>query len=301
MLRRYSIMSKKLNWLDSFAETQAAKMTKTASLNKKAEQIIVDPEEIPGAIDGKEVTYKDRKYTVVNAAYSDEIGNGIVLEASEEDKKVNAGLEDLNLEKEEVSVEETVPAEVINEVPATVGPMDAPMTMEMGLPTGTTTMPAGSMGAQEYHYTNPGDVYSIGDVRDQVEVQKFQGEATETEQAISQENAIDRTVPEGKYSTNRIINRIVDSVIPEVAPVTEIAPAVDEFVEEELPELDTPVEDAPAVVEEVDETIEPIETVENEEAVEEVEEVDEKEDEKEDEKPLLATNNSILKRILSLK
>lgn len=305
-------MSNKLNWLDSFAESQAKKMNKTASLNKQAEQIIVDPEEIPGAVEGKEVTYNNKKYTVINPKYSDEIGAGVVLEAccedKDEEKKVNAALEDENSEVEKVEEEvpatdepvEEAPVEEVPTMEATPAVNDPAMTMEMGTP--TPSVPAGSMGAQEYHYTNPGDVYSIGDVRDQVEPQKFQGEAAETEQAWAQENATDRTVPEGKYSTNRIINQIVDSVMP-TEPVVPEAPVEEEFKEEELPEMDAPeapVEEVPTeevpVEEEKEEVIAPTETVEDE-----TEEVEEKDEEKEEEKkdPLVA--NKILKRILSLK
>jgi hypothetical protein len=71
--------NKKISWLEKFAEDQEKKISKTASLNKKAEQTIVDTEDIPGAADGQVVTFNGLKYNVVNASYQDELGTGILL------------------------------------------------------------------------------------------------------------------------------------------------------------------------------------------------------------------------------
>jgi len=202
-------MSKKLSWLDKFAEEQASKMEKTASLEKKAEeQIIVDFDEIPDAETGASVNYKGASYKVVDANYNDEIGAGIILEkeAALEDEKVEEALEAPVVEKKVT---------------------DAP----------------------EMARTNPGDIYDI-EVRDTVEVQKFEGEAAETASNIAAENAIDGTTPEGKV--NRILQRI--KATP-VVPAIEEAPVVEEVKEEVLAveevKEETIVEEIPADGEEI--------------------------------------------------
>lgn len=135
---------KEIKWLSDFAVEQAAKLQKTASLNKKAAQIIVNCDDVPGACNGQEVTYKNEKYTVVDASFQDEAGAGIVLEKLGEGEEVvdggeevTAGLEDIKKDEEapaeegaEEEVKEEVPAveENAEEVPATEAPAtDAPV------------------------------------------------------------------------------------------------------------------------------------------------------------------------------
>jgi len=264
-------MSKKLGWLDKFVEEQAAKMEKTASLNKKAEQIIVDTDEIPGAEAGKEVTYKGAAYKVVDANYKDEIGVGIVLEKVA--TEVTAGVEDEIENKAcevcgnepctcETSVEE-VPAEepVAEEVPVDVTPVVEKKVTD----------------APERARNEVVDNYHI-EVRDTVEVQKFEDEAAETANNIASENAVDGTTPEGK------VNRILQRIQTPVAPVVEEAPV--EEVEE------APVEEVPEVVESAAKEV--VEEVVEEAQVEE--EVSTEDEEKKEDK---LANNRIFKKIIA--
>ena len=110
-------MSKKISWLEKFAEDRAVELKKTASLNKKAAQVIVDCNDCPDATVGSEVTYKNEKYKVVQTDFQDELGAGVVLEkvADGEDApsdgeddgqadapiEATAGLDDLKKEDEE--------------------------------------------------------------------------------------------------------------------------------------------------------------------------------------------------------
>ena len=119
---------KKIDWLESFAEEQLKKqgMKKTASLNKVAEQIIVDCGDYPEAKVGSMVDYQNAKYKVIDTEYEDMEGPGIVLEKVAEedcenceacgDIEKNAGLEELPAE--DVIVEEELPVETpVAEIP----------------------------------------------------------------------------------------------------------------------------------------------------------------------------------------
>ena len=251
----------KLNWLDKFAEDQSKKMQKQASLNKVAEQIIVNPDEVPDAIDGQEVLYNNESYKVVNANFSDEIGSGVVLE----------------------KISKVTEAELDGEV------LPAEMSMEMSTDVAPTT-PAGQKkvtdAPEKAVQPDQGNAGLHIEVRDTVEVDKFNEEAIETENQIAQENAIDRTVPEGKY--NRILQRmqsmpVVEETVVEEAPVEEVA--VEETPVEEVP-VEEVVEETP-VVEEA-----PVEEVPAEEAP--VEEAP-----AEDESKKQVTSNRILARIIN--
>jgi hypothetical protein len=241
-------MSKKLGWLDQFAEEQAKKIEKVAALNKKAEQVVVDPDAVPDATDGSEVTYEGENYKVVNSNFSDDKGPGVLLEKiAKETVEVTAAVEEEV--KEEVPVEEApveeVPAAPAVEQVAPVAPAAPAIEKKV-------------TDAPEMARTNPGDVYDIP-VRDTVEVDKFNAEATETANQIAAEDAIDGTTPEGRV--NRILNRIKSAPVAtetpavEEAPVVEEAPATDAPAEEatpaveEAPVEETPVEETPAVEE----------------------------------------------------
>lgn len=256
----------KLNWLDKFAEDQSKKMQKQASLNKVAEQIIVNPDEVPDAIDGQEVLYNNESYKVVNANFSDEIGSGVVLE----------------------KISKVTEAELDGEV------LPAEMSMEMGTDVAPTT-PAGQKkvtdAPEKAVQPDQGNAGLHIEVRDTVEVDKFNEEAIETENQIAQENAIDRTVPEGKY--NRILQRMQSMPVVEEAPVEETV--VEEVPVEEVAVEETPVEEFP-----VEEVVEETPVVE-EAPVEEVpaEEVSVEEAPVEDESKKQVTSNRILARIIN--
>jgi hypothetical protein len=283
-------MQKKSNWLDQFAEQLAKneKMNKTASLNKKAKQIIVDcGEEFDGVEPGSEVTYKNQAYKLIDANFEDELGRGVVLEALAE--VVTAGLE------EEVPAEEPAVEPAVEEIAPATGDATDPMTMEMG---GQVAPSAGA--GQEYHYTNPGDVYHI-EVRDTSEVQGFQGAAAATEQQIAQENSVDRTTVDGRY--NRIFDRMMSDFQAGGMPAEE-APAVEEeapVVEEEAPVEEQAVEEVPATEVPAEEPAAE-EVAEDGAAEEEIDldlGVDEEKEEEEPKKEDLVANKILKKIILS--
>lgn len=308
---------KQIKWLEDFAVEQAAKLQKTASLNKKAAQVIVNCDDVPGAMNGQEVTYKNEKYTVVNADFQDEAGAGVVLErlgdGEEGDigggEEVTAGFEDFIKEKKdekEEGVEDSVPAEgeeVKEEVPATDAPVveeapatDAPATDAPVAPATPAAPVSGQpIGTQqkvtdsaEFARVDPGSVYDIGDVRDSVEPAKFNGEANETAQQIAQENSVDRSVMENR-TPNRIFNRMMNDFQTQ-QPATE-APVEED---EDLKELDLPDEEAPAVEEAP--VAEEAPAVEEEVVEEEAPVEEEVEEEKKEDK---FAKNKILRKILS--
>ncbi|MFW6015065.1 MAG: hypothetical protein ACOCRK_01355 [bacterium] len=258
-------MAKKIDWLEKFAEDQAKKMRKTANLNKKAEQVIVDPEDVDGEIaEGSEVMYKEESYKVVDANFSDDFGPGIIIEKAaikeaafgDEDEELEEveiegeveleeeiELEDevefeeeveiedeVELEKEvgiedevEVEIEDEVEVEVEDEVELELEDEvevedeveledvvpSAPNAPEMQMQMGTDNVPSGNGKSQEYHRTDPGHVYHM-EVRDDVEQPAFEDAARQTEQQIAEENSIDKTTPEGRYSNNRVFNRMME-------------------------------------------------------------------------------------------
>ena len=69
-------MSKKLGWLDNFAEEQAIK---TASA-KTAQRVIVDVDTVKNAKNGENVKLDKVNYKVINASFEDDNGLGILLE-----------------------------------------------------------------------------------------------------------------------------------------------------------------------------------------------------------------------------
>lgn len=240
-------MEKEMNWLDKFAQDQAKKMEKTASSNEETEQFIIGTDDLDVEVnDGDEVVYKDDTYKVINSSYSDAEGDGILLEKisvkeaakvkDEEDEELKIEVDfdeeneevdvEVELDEEEVDVEveeieedleekleddvdkllETEDIEIYEEEEKEDSKINVPeMEMEMG----TENVPAPSGDEQEYARNNPGEVYHI-EVRDGAEQDKFENEAVETENQIAEENAVDRTTPEGRYSNNRIFNRMID-------------------------------------------------------------------------------------------
>lgn len=58
-----------------------------------------------------------------------------------------------------------------------------------------------AMMEQMYARINPGNIYDMGEQVQREEVLKFTDEAAETEQQIAQENGVDRTVVDNRYST----------------------------------------------------------------------------------------------------
>jgi hypothetical protein len=157
-------MSKKLSWLDQFAQEQAKKeaMKRTASTKKVASEIIVNPEDVPGAEEGKTVEFNGETFTVKNANYSDEMGPGVVLEKS-------AAYEGLEQD---------------------------PMGMAMGQSANGIDTPSNQ--GQQYSRTNPGDIYQT--YTNDEDAEYGQSSAAATEQEIAGEDSVDRTTVPGKFT-----------------------------------------------------------------------------------------------------
>lgn len=162
-------MSKKLNWLDKFAQEQAKKeaMKKEASLKRVANQIIVSPEDVPNVKDGQTVEFNGEQFKVVDANYSDEIGPGVVLER----------------------------------VAAYEGLEKDPMGLSMGVPASSVTTPSSQ--GQEYARTKLDIQQTYTNDED---AQWGQSSAPATEQEIAGENAVDRTTVPGHYTKSPGLN-----------------------------------------------------------------------------------------------
>lgn len=162
-------MSKKLNWLDKFAQEQAKKeaMKKEASLKRVANQIIVSPEDVPNAQEGQTVEFNGEQFKVVDANYFDEIGPGVVLER----------------------------------VAAYEGLKNDPMGMAMGAPASSVTTPSSQ--GQQYARTKLPTQETYNNDQD---AQWGQSSAPATEQEIAGENAVDRTTVPGHYTKSPGLN-----------------------------------------------------------------------------------------------
>ena len=236
---------KKIDWLESFAEEQYKKqgLTKSASLNKVAEQIIVDCDDYPDAKVGSLVDYQNAKYKVIDTEYEDMEGPGVVLEkVAEEDMDTEAcgdgcdGSEDMKT----AAADEELPEEQSEELP--VEPAEEITLVEEALPAVENKKVAPSMditgpGQKKlndppYHPTNyPGE--NVG-----IEVpEHFQQDADDTAAEIDRENGIDRTIVENHYTWNQ--NKIIDQMVTDMTGL--MAPAADAeqpSEDAELPEIE---------------------------------------------------------------
>lgn len=227
---------KSCEWLEKFADSEYAKhksLNRTASLNKVCEQMIVPCEDVPDAKEGNEIEFKYEgkvnKWKVVNTSFVDEAGPGIVLErladgedeSGESDEEVLASLGDEQIDIEDETTEPIAQADGQKQC------TDAP----------------------ERSYTDPGNVYDL-DPRE-VEIQKFQEEAKNTENQINQEHSVDMTTPAGRYSGNKILMSIMteepEEVVEQPKENQECEDCIDIVDEEEMPnevdEEEVPAED----------------------------------------------------------
>ena len=249
-------MAREIKWLTQFAEQEAAKakLKKEASV-KVAQQTIVNKSDYPEVTAGSIVDFENAKYKVVNTDYVDELGNGIVLEKLAEDGtdgSDGSGGEEVSMDGGEGT--ETTAALVEEELPE--DPAAAPVEEEVAVdPTASADVPVAPGGKKVTDAPERARNEMVGDydieVRDSVEVPKFNEEAVATEQAIAAEDAVDRTTVENHYTWNQ--NRIVDQMVTDLTGLTAPtdAPAeapADEFGEEELPDEnaeETQVEEVP--------------------------------------------------------
>lgn len=154
-------MAKKIEWLDNFAEKYSKEIKKTAS-KKEAGKIIVDKNVVKNSKIGDLVKFKEKLYKVADLDFVDEVGPGVILE----------------------------------EVGPNV-PTSDPMSMSMG--TQVNGLENQCVVEPERARTNPGDIYDIGDVRQQ-EVDAAEQAAQRTVNDISNENMVDRTNIPGHYT-----------------------------------------------------------------------------------------------------
>lgn len=235
-------MAKNIEWLDNFAEKYAKDMKKTASKKRQVESIIVDKEVVKNSKVGSLVKFKGKFYKVADLDYTDEIGPGVVL------------------------------MEVGTEVPT-----GDPMSMAMG--TEVTGLEQTCTVEPERARTNPGDVYDLGDIR-QEEVNAADAAAAETVEVINENNSIDRTSVPGHYTAPATNGEVSTSEVEEIAE--EVIETAEEVIEE-------PVEET--IEEPTEEVVEEICDCEEDETCEDCEEVE-----------LVASRtNRILRRIMSSK
>lgn len=206
----------KLNWLDKFAEEQAAKLQKVASTTKVAEgeDVIVSPEDVPGATDGAVVEFNGEKFEVINASFSDDFGPGVVLRAA-----AYEGLE------------------------------QDPMGMAMGAPaTSVSPAPAG----QQYS-RNEGNPTQQTYTNDE-DAQWGSSSAPATEQQIAGENSVDRTTIPGKFTPSPELAGAAPVVpgaqaVPvQGQPAAQEAPAQDAPVQDAQPAAQDPAAQGDAEV-----------------------------------------------------
>ena len=272
-------MAREIKWLTQFAEKEAAKakLKKEASV-KVAQQTIVNKSDFPDVTAGSVVDFENAKYKVVNTDYVDELGNGVILEKLAEGE--DAGDEVSMGGGDGTDGTETTAALVEEELPEE--PVEAPVAVP-GMTKKVTDAP-------ERARNEVIDNYDI-EVRDSVEVPKFNEEAVATEQAIAAEDAVDRTSVENHYTWNQ--NRIVDQMVTDLTGLTaptEEAPVdapVDEFAEEDLPDENAVEEVSDEVVEEPTE-----ETVD-----EHAEEVDEEQTEEDKDVKKVAAKKAGLNKV----
>lgn len=209
-------MSKKIEWLDNFAEKYAKEMKKTASKVEK-QDIIVDRHIIKKSSKvGDLVRFKGKLYRIADLDFVDEIGPGVVI------------------------------SEIGTEVPT-----EDAMSMSMGAH--VTGLESKCTVEPERAAINPGNIYDLGDVM-QEEVDAANAAAQKTECDIAAENSINRTTVDGKYSNPTDAHTFAASVVTEEVVETEVE-EVEEQTEEAVEEvIDEQAEEA--LVEEVCECLE---------------------------------------------
>ena len=261
-------MSKKITWLEQFANSYNEELQKTASKVKIADQIIVDCSAYPDVKVGSFVDYKDNKYKVVDTEFRDSAGPGIVLEKLAEgeempedvatDMPVDGGEVEASIEEPDekecgdgsdcMDVEKTAGLDDVTADPieqAVDAILDTgneyPSTVEQ--PGGVKPAPSAPLGKPgqkrltdaPYHPTfDPGEQYAMDCPDD------FQDAADRTADVINQEDAQDRTTVDGHYTWNQ--NIIINNIINDPDYAIDETPVEETFVEEDLPAL----EDEPA-------------------------------------------------------
>ena len=191
-------MSKKISWLDNFAESYKKGMNKTAS-TKKGEEIILDRNLVKGAKLGDKVKLNNKMYRIADLDFEDEKGPGVVAE----------------------------------EIPMSLDNAEDPMAMEMGTPA-HATMENKCTVAPERAFVDAGNVFDL-DVRNQ-EQAKFEQEANETANHMMEEQNVDRTQRANPIVLPSMNSTEVPGMAAEMVPkmpMEQEVPAEDPMMEEE--------------------------------------------------------------------
>ena len=260
-------MTRKIEWLDNFAESfaKSVKMEKRASRLEK-QSIIVDRSVVKEAKLGDVIKYENKFYKVADLDFVDEKGEGAVLD----------------------EVDSTSPY---------AGIEDDPMSVSMG----TDAAPfAGQQKPQEYSRVDPGDVYNI-DVPE-----NYEQAAEETARQIEQDKSVDRSTVPGHYTnpdTTMNSSTPISTEIPSEptsvlmdAPVSDPVSEIPSDVPTDTP-TDVPAETPGEVVEDIPSDVSEEENSEEDESAEDI--TDEEIEKAKAEAVASKSYNRILRRIMA--
>lgn len=218
-------MAKKINWLDQFAMDYQDTLEKTASLNREAEQVIVDCAAYPNAKVNSLVDYKGKKYKIISTQYQDKTGPGILLEKLAEsnfgtdDPTSDAVISNGEVKATKIEDDANCCGDTFTKTAAANEEVELPELDESSeypdiitKPGGVKPIPSAPIEQEKrvtdppYHPTyDPGNQYAL-DIPDD-----FDDSAKQTANIIAQEDAQDRTTVEGYFSWNK--NIILDKIV----------------------------------------------------------------------------------------
>lgn len=164
-------MAKKIEWMEELVQKlEKTQLAKTASLQTKG-NIIVDPKRLPNCQKGDVISYKGNRYRVVNAAYSDAKGPGVLAALFDDEPMETAPL--YGEEADDQSGRDAAPA--------------------------AAAAQANGVKGQQFARRDPGDVYHY-EIRDHVEQPSFEQAAGATMNDIHNDWQIDRGTADGYYA-----------------------------------------------------------------------------------------------------
>lgn len=236
-------MAKNIDWLDQFAVDQYKQLKKTASINKIAEQIIVNCSAYPNAKIGSLVDYENNKYKVIDTEYHDKSGPGILLEkvadlesptasgevstkdgtvpasTTDNSNSANCGDPACGLPKTAAKEDEDILADFDdssnedNEDNSLDNDIDSEYPSIIPAPGGVKPIASEPItGPNKKHVTDapyhptfdPGEQYALDSL------DEWQDAADRTLKTIEKEDSIDRTTVEGHYTWNTEIDNMLD-------------------------------------------------------------------------------------------
>ena len=254
-------MTRKIDWLDNFAESYSKKIEKTASKIQK-QSIIVDKNDVGNAKLNDVVNFRGKMYKIADLDYADEQGPGVILDEVEQTPFGDVDTKD-------------------------------PMSVSMGAP---AEQFENGQKTQEYARTNTGDVYHY-EVRDDVEKTSYENAANETARQIEDERNTDRTTQQGHYTnvTKTDVTIVQEDPTRDIN-VEPVQDTVDDVVEEDTVEEPIEKKEDELVEEPVQDTADDVveeDTVEEDTVEEPIE--------KKEEDLTAMRHNRILRRIMASK